>query len=342
MISRRNLLLSAGAAATVRFDRKVRVGVIGFDGHVSEITAPLPLMPDVQITAYTSREASKAEAFREAKHYADYTRMLAQEELDVVAVLTDDGARCEAILAALMRKRHVVAEKPLAMTRSDLDRVKKAVAESGVRLSMLLPARFMPHFHALKQVVASGEIGEPAMVTGQKSYRPGANVAWRNRKESYSGTIPWVGIHMADLMMWTAGIPFVECSAYQTRVGWPELGARENSASVLFRMDNGGSAVLTMDYLRPDTSETHDDDRLRLAGTEGVAEYMRATGVTVVTTKSKTRQLALGEPQHLFIDFLASVYSGKPTQLPLADVWRANEVVLAARDAANTGRAVKL
>lgn len=342
MISRRNLLLSAGAAVPVRFDRKIRVGVIGFDGHVGEITGPLPLLPDVRIEAYASAQASKAEAFRNARHYSSYTEMLAKEDLDVVAVLTDDGGRAEAILAALARKRHVIAEKPLAITRADLDRVKKAVADSGSRLGMLLPARFMPHFQALKQVVASGEIGEPAMVTGQKSYRPGVNVAWRNRKESYSGTIPWVGIHMADLMMWTAGRPFVECAAYQTRVGWPELGPRENAAAVLFRMDNGGSAALTMDYLRPDTAETHDDDRLRLAGTEGVAEYMRATGVTVVTRKSKTRVVPLGEPKHLFSDFLDSVYNGKPTLLPLADIWRANDVMLAARDAANSGRAVRL
>jgi predicted dehydrogenase len=342
MISRRELLLSAGAAAPLRFDRKIRVGVIGFDGHVGEITAPLPLLPDVRIQAYAAPAPSKAEEFRGARHYLSHAEMLAQEDLDVVAVLTDDGARADAILAALSRKRHVIAEKPLAMTRADLDRVRKAAAGAGVRLSMLLPARFLPHFQALKQIVAAGEIGEPAMVTGQKSYRPGVNVAWRNRKESYSGTIPWVGIHMADLMMWTAGRPFVECVAYQARVGWPQLGPRENSAAVLFRMDNGGSAALTMDYLRPGTAETHDDDRLRLAGTEGVAEYLRATGVTVVTTKSKSRVVALGEPKFLFADFLDSVYNGKPALLPEADIWRANEVVLAARDSANTGRAVKL
>jgi predicted dehydrogenase len=342
MISRRDLLLSASAAVPVRFERKIRIGVIGFDGHVSEITAPLPLLPDARIAAYSSPQPSTAEAFQEARHYPDHARMLDTEELDVVAVLTDDGARAQAVLDALARKRHVIAEKPLAMTRADLDRVKQAVTASGARLSMLLPARFMPHFQALKQAVAAGDIGEPAMVTGQKSYRPGVSATWRNRKESYSGTIPWVGIHMADLMMWTAGRPFVECAAFQARVGWPELGPRENTASVLFRMDNGGSAALTMDYLRPDTSETHDDDRLRVAGTEGVAEYLRTTGVTLVTRKTKNRVLSLGEPKHLFVDFLDSVYNGKPTQLPLADIWRANEVVLAARDAANSGRVVKL
>lgn len=342
MISRRNLILSAAAVPAIRLPKKIRVAILGFEGHAGEITGPLPLLPDVELAAYASPRPSTAAPYAAAKHYEKYQDLLENEKLDVVAVTTDDGARAEAILACLARNLHVIAEKPLARTRADVELVRKAAAESGGRLSMLLPARFMPHFQALKQVVASGEIGDPALVTGQKSYRAGANVEWRNRKESYSGTIPWVGIHMADLMLWTSGRQFTECAAYQSRVGWPELGARENTAGVLFRMDNGGAASLMMDYLRPELAETHDDDRLRIAGTDGVAEYQRATGVTVVTKKAKTRTVAPPPPQHLFIDFLDSVYNGKPTILPVEDVWRVNEICLAARDAANTGKTVKL
>jgi hypothetical protein len=107
-------------------------------------------------------------------------------------------------------------------------------------------------------------------------------------------------------------------------------------------MDNGGAATLSMDYLRPDTAEVHDDDRLRLAGTKGVAEYMRATGVTLMTTTEKSRVMTLPPKKEIFIDFLEYVYAGKATLLPIEDIWRANDVVLAARDAANTGKVVKL
>jgi hypothetical protein len=107
-------------------------------------------------------------------------------------------------------------------------------------------------------------------------------------------------------------------------------------------MDNGGVATCTMDYLRPGAAPTHDDDRLRLAGTLGVAEYQAATGVTVVTETEKPQPVALPEPRSSFADFLDHVFNGKPTLVPLADIWMANHVVLTARDAANSRSVVTL
>lgn len=330
------------AAPVVRLPKKIRVGVIGMDGHVNQVTSPLPNLPDVQLAAYVhSRDVTTA-YFKDAKRYEAITAMLDGERLDVVAVATDDGARAAAILECAKRKIHVYSEKPLATTRTDLAQVKKAVADNGIKLGMMLNLRFEPHFLALREIVRSGEIGEVAQIQGQKSYRPGVESGWKNKKESYSGTIPWVGIHMADLMLWTSGRKFVQCTAFQTRIAWPELGARENTAAALFQMDNGGAATLSMDYLRPNTAATHDDDRLRLAGTKGIAEYQRSTGVTVITFDSKIRSAGLPPAQDIFTDYLDHVFNGKPTLLPMDEIWRANEVVLAARDAANTGKVVRL
>lgn len=338
-MTRREIL---SAAFALRLPRKIRVGVVGLDGHVAEITGPLPQLPDVDLVAYASAKPVSRGPLASVKNYANHVEMLDKEKLDVVGVATDDGARSSVILDCAARKINVVAEKPLGRTRAEYDRVKQAVLNSKIHLGMMLPLRFAPHFLALREIARSGEIGEVAQIQGQKSYKAGADSAWKNNASSYSGTIPWVGIHMLDLMLYTSGREFVECASFQTRVGWPNLGVRENTAAVLFRMDNGGAATLSMDYLRPDTAESHDDDRLRLAGTKGVAEYQRATGVTVVTGSSKVRQVTLPSAGSLFSDYLDSVYNGKPTLLPIGDIWRANEIAFVARDAANTGRVVKL
>lgn len=331
-----------GAALAVRLPRKIRVGIIGLDGHVGEITQPLPQLPDVELVGYSSSAPVRNGALSSVKHYANHIEMLDREKLDVVGVTTDDGARASAILDCAQRKINVIAEKPLARTRAEYDRVKKAILDNKIHLGMMLPLRFAPHFLALREIVRSGEIGEVAQIQGQKSYKVGVDSKWKNQRDTYSGTIPWVGVHMLDLMLYTSGRQFTECAAFQTRVAWPEIGIRENTAAVLFRMDNGGAATLSMDYLRPDTAETHDDDRLRLAGTKGVAEYQRSTGVTLITQSAKIRQMPLPQPGSLFSDYLDSVYNGKPTLLPIADIWRANEIALTARDAANSSRAVKL
>ena len=84
-------------------------------------------------------------------------------------------------------------------------------------------------------------------------------------------------------------------------------------------------------------------DRLRLAGTEGVAEYQAATGVTLLSRKEKPRTITeLPKSRSLFVDFLESVYLGKPVGLTQDDIYRVTAIVLGAREAAENHRIVKL
>ncbi len=327
-----------GGAFAAQLGRKVRVGVIGFEGHVNQLTEALPQLPDVELAAYASPEPSRDAAFARATHYTDRRKMLDREQLDIAVVANDDGARAGGILDCVERKVHVYAEKPLARTKDDYLRVKRAVTNSGIRLGMMMNLRYEPQFVALRDVARSGALGEVAQMQGQKSYRPGITTAWRNRAETYSGTIPWVGIHTVDLMLFASGRRFVEAAAFQTRIGWPELGPRDNAVGVLFRMDNGGVAVLNLDYLRPDTAPTHEDDRLRIAGTKGVAEYQAATGVRVLGAPAPE----LKPRRSIFADYVAAVLGQPSTALTHAEIWAANEAVLAAREAAETGRVVKI
>lgn len=148
---------------------------------------------------------------------------------------------------------------------------------------------------------------------------------------------------MADLMLWTSGRDFKEVASFQARIGFPEIGDAENSAACLFRMDNGGAATLRMDYLRPETAPSHGDDRLRLAGTKGIAEYYNDAGVTLVSARRKPEVIRDLPPEgSVFVDFLESVYLGKTPALTMAEIWRVNEIVLGAREAAEQGRILKL
>ncbi len=156
---------------------------------------------------------------------------------------------------------------------------------------------------------------------------------------SFGGTIPYIGVHMVDLMRFTSGRELVETVAFQSRVGYPELRDMENTTATLFRLDNGGTAALRMDYLRPETAPTHGDDRLRLAGTKGVVEYQEASGLTLITATAPPRRITdLPPARSLFLDFLESVYHGKPAGLSLEDIYRVNRIVLVARASAEQRR----
>lgn len=336
------MLLPAASALAAQLPRPIRVCLIGFEGHVSLVTEVLPAMKEVQLAAYSAPKPGGPAELRGLKHYSDARAMLDQEKPDVVAVTTDDGARAAAIMECLDRKLPVFAEKPLAKERADYDKIKRQVMAGGQKLGMMLNLRYTPHFQAMRQITASGEIGEVAQIQGQKSYRAGLGVAWRNRADTYSGTIPWVGIHAIDFMLFASGRKFVECAGFQTRIGFPAMGPRTNTAGVVYRMDNGGAAMLSLDYLRPEAAPSHEDDRLRLAGTEGVAEYQRATGVTLISKSGARKVEQLPPAGSAFGDFLRHVFAGAKPSLTHEEIWAASEAAYAAREAAETGRMVRV
>src|SRR5438045_1155306 len=110
--SRRALLLASGGAALiqaqpVQLPRKVRLGVIGYDGHLSEILDQLPAFPDVELVsvadagsdAQATQSALRNPFVARARRYPEYAEMLDRERLDCAAICNHNGARAAAIIA---------------------------------------------------------------------------------------------------------------------------------------------------------------------------------------------------------------------------------------------------
>lgn len=341
------LAAQAAGEPIVRLPQKVRLAILGLEGHIEEILGPLPRLPDVELVAVQDPNPALIAGVRgkhpSARAYSNWHELLDREKLDMVGVCGTNGERAEILIACAQRKLHIVAEKPLAITVADLERVKRAVAENGVRLTMLISMRFESQYRALKQIVDSGEIGEVAQIAAQKSYKAGERPEWMLHRSTFGGTIPYIAVHMVDLMRWTSGRELVETASVQGRVNFPHLHDMENTTATIFLLDNGGTAALHMDYLRPDTAPTWGDDRLRLAGTRGVVEYQAATGVTLVTAKNPPQRIINLPPNgSLFLDFLNSVYNGRTSGLELKDIYRVNQIVLAARDAGDRHEMTKV
>ncbi|MFB3825646.1 MAG: Gfo/Idh/MocA family protein [Bryobacteraceae bacterium] len=351
MLTRRNLL--AGAAAlqadsVLRLPRKIRLAMIALAGHTGEVLGQLKRLPDLEITAIADTNPQAIERVKRipnaagARAYSDWRQLLDREKLDMVCTCGDNGGRPAIILACAERKLHVIAEKPLAIERADLERIRAAVSKSGIRLTMLLPMRFSPVYRAMRQIVDSGAIGEVAQMGAQKSYQVGERPEWMRRHATFGGTIPYIGVHMVDLMRFTSGRDMVKAASFQNRIGWAELGDMENTTVTIFSLDNGGTAALRMDYLRPAAAGSHGDDRLRLAGTRGVVEFQQTAGLTLMTEKEKPRVVTdLPPGGSLFLNFLESVYHGGKSELTLDEIYRVNEIVLAAREAAERGQVVR-
>ncbi|HXK58812.1 MAG TPA: Gfo/Idh/MocA family oxidoreductase [Acidobacteriota bacterium] len=345
--------VQAGAAAqnptTVRFPERIRVGIIGFEGHLSEILNATRSVPQVQITAIADdREEVQGRIrgnplLQQARLYRDYRELIEREKLDIVAVFGENGPRASIIRDCASLKVPIVAEKPLALTLEELESVRSAIVSASVPLTVLLPMRFDPQYRRMRSIVTSGEIGEVVMMAAQKSYKLGSRPSWMKERAKFGGTIPYIGIHMVDLMLFVGGRDFKSVAAFHSQVGFPEMREMENNAVLAFQLDNRGTASLRLDYLRPQTAPTHGDDRLRIAGTKGIIEYQESRPLTLMTGEVSPKSVTdLPAPKMLFVDFLESIYGNTTHALSFEEIYRVNEIVLKAREAADRGQVIRL
>jgi predicted dehydrogenase len=210
----------------------------------------------------------------QAAWYDDYRTMLDRHKPDMVNIGAVYGYIGDVAADVLERGISVVCDKPVAASWRQLERLRQVLAKGHARLITEFNMRSLPAYCAAKNAVKQGVIGEVVLVTAQKSYRFGTRPAWFGSRESFGGLMLWVASHAIDFVAYCTGRRFARVSGIGgnlSRADYPEM---EDHVSALFQLDNGGSAVVHADYLRPGGAPTHGDDRLRIAGTKGIIEIM--------------------------------------------------------------------
>ncbi|MFZ1411917.1 MAG: Gfo/Idh/MocA family oxidoreductase [Micropruina sp.] len=140
----------------------VRVGIVGAGRIASRFVAEARYVSGVSIEAVHSRTLAGAEAFA-AEHeldraYGTYAEMLAH--VDAVYVATPHGTHVQYALAAIEAGRHVLCEKPVALTGQDAQRVFALARERGVVVLEAIKTAFSPGFLRMVAVTRSGSIGQ--------------------------------------------------------------------------------------------------------------------------------------------------------------------------------------
>lgn len=348
-------LPAASPAQTKRViakDDLVRVGLIGQDGHREILLTSIPKLPNVQWTAYAKGQPGEDTAWVKKQFpgsgatriYDNYHEMFDRESLDVVGICLPYFQNCEASIYAARKGVHVLSEKPAALNLPDLARLEEAIRQTGVRYSIMLSMRALPVLLAARAAVLKGAIGEPILLSSQKTYQFGSSRPWYYKeRRTYGGTIPWVGIHALDYMRWVSGQEFAQVAACEGNKAHPEYPDCEDHAGLLFRLANGGTATCHLDFLRPATAATHGDDRLRIAGSEGVLEAGDlANRATLISAKGSSGDLPLPPPVDFFASFIAELRGEGEHIVSVDDAFAVTRICLKARDAADTGTWVRL
>lgn len=364
-VDRRTLLKSAAGAGLALAEtgwaqagrikpagRLLRVGLIGREGHPNILLRSIPKLSDVQWTAYAKGAPGEDSAWvhkqfpgsSQTRVYENYHDMLEKEPLDVVGVCLPFFENAEASIQSARRGIHVLSEKPAATTLPDLARLEQEIHRSGVRYSLMLEMRAMPIFQAARQAVQQGAIGEPILLSGQKSYKYGSERPWYYKeRKTYGGTIPWVGIHALDYMRWVSGQEYAQVAAFEGNKAHPQTPGCEDHVGLLFRLTNGGTATCHLDFLRPEGAPTHGDDRLRIAGSEGMLEANDMDNrVNLISNKGNVAELPLPPPVDFFGTFIAGLRGEGEPLVSTQDAFAITRICLRARDAADTGTWVKL
>jgi predicted dehydrogenase len=270
--------------------------------------------------------------------YEHYEEMLEKEPLDVVGICLPFYQNAEASIQAARKGIQVLSEKPAATNLQDLARLEQEIHQSGVRYSIMLDMRALPIFQAARNAVQQGMLGEPILISSQKSYKYGSERPWfYKERKTYGGTIPWVGIHALDYMRWVSGQEYAQVAGFEGNKAHPQTPGCEDHAGLLFQLANGGTATCHLDFLRPEAAPTHGDDRLRIAGREGVLEALEiGERVSVISSRGKTGELPLPPAVDFFSTFIAELRGEGQHLVSNDEAFSITRICLKARDAADT------
>ncbi len=141
--------------------------------------------------------------------FTSLTELLAQPGIDVVAVLTPSGMHADMAVLAAQAGRHVVVEKPMALTLDDADRMIAAADAAGVRLFVVKQNRFNVPVVKARQALDAGRLGQLVLGTvrvrwcREQSYY--AQDAWRGTWAQDGGVIANQASHHVDMLSWFMG-----------------------------------------------------------------------------------------------------------------------------------------
>ena len=155
--------------------RKVNVGIIGCGNIAGVMAATLKKMGSVRCYAVASRSLSKAQTFAEewgAKvAYGSYEELVQDKKVDLVYIATPHSEHYANAMLCIKNKKAVLCEKAFMANRKQAEEVLTYAQSQKVLVAEAIWTRYMPMLKTIKEVLASGVIGEPVMLTGNLGYQ---------------------------------------------------------------------------------------------------------------------------------------------------------------------------
>ncbi|MFB3893571.1 MAG: Gfo/Idh/MocA family protein [Phycisphaerae bacterium] len=195
--------------------KQLKVGIIGVGGisavhnsgyvksGLAEVYAICDIKPDVLKKRSDDYKVPKERCFK------DYRKLLAMKELDAVSVCTPNALHCVMTVDGLKAGKHVLCEKPMAMSPQECKRMNDAAAKARRKLQIGLMQRFRSDANYVHKLQAEGVLGNIYYGRCQAIRRRGVpswGVFGQLDKQGGGGVID-IGVHLIDLCWWLMGKP---------------------------------------------------------------------------------------------------------------------------------------
>ena len=340
----------------------LNIGVIGCGKiaqvrHIPEYAAN----ENCTLTAFFSPNAKRAEdmaAKYGGKVYASAEELFADPEIDAVSICAANYAHAELSIKALEAGKHVLCEKPMAVTLEDCEAMLAAAEKAGKRLMIGQNQRLAKAHLCAKELLEQGEIGK--VVSFRSSFGHGGPETWSispgkdtwffDKKRAAMGAMADLGIHKTDLLRFLLGQDVVRTTArlctLDKRGPNDELIGVDDNAFCIYEMSGGAFGTMTASW----TYYGAEDNSTVLYGTEGIMRIYDDPAHSIVVIKADgsrkfydVEQIQTNDNQTasgVIDEFVAAVSEERPSILDAADVINSMKAVFASIRSAEEGRTV--
>lgn len=336
---------------------RLRIGVIGVGLQGQKHLTCYAALPAAQVTAVADTDADRArevaQRFGIPRWYANHGELLADAPLDAVSVVTPDDAHREACLAAAGRGKHILVEKPLAMTMEDGEAILGAARDAGVRLMVNFSNRWQLPIILAKDAIERGEVGEPVYAYARLSNTLSVPTEMLRPWSARTRLPFWLMSHTVDRVRWLFGREAVRVHAVSRSGVLSSLGFDTPDAYVAtVEFEGDAFACFESCWILPNSLPSVVDNRMELIFTHGMLEFdagdmclhhatpqaYKRAGVLVTEARGQPRGFVFEAIRH----FVESLLAGTDPEPRGEDGLAVLRVTAAIVESAQTGRIIEL
>ena len=348
----------------------LKVGVIGVGGIARSHMPGWAASPHAEVAAGADLSQAALDRWggewKVSRLETDVAAVISDPDIDIIDVCTPNMYHSELTIAALEAGKHVICEKPLAPTPTEVQQMIDARDKSGKLLMTAQHFRFQGHSKAMKAEIEAGALGEIYHARSWMLRRTAipTRLAFLLKKHSGGGATIDIGVHILDLTLWfmgnptpvsVSGVARKKLAANPKAFGlWdnlntvpPEMDVEE-LALAFVRFENGATLMLEVSWMLHHDTQS-EDMQMWLYGDKGGSHWPKCEIYhTNYDTKQMynrslqlTKDLAEAHAQEC-IEFAQAIVDGAPSPVPAEQSMQVMQILNAIYESQSTGREVFL